>query len=199
MIAAGETWRATLPSEGAVLLSGLSALWWIAGGWSLDLFLGNQTRAHKDLDIGLLRRDVTEVVSALPSWEFFEAKDGELTRLRVGNAPRSDVNSLWCRPGDGKEWVLELMLDECRDEQWVFRRDTRIQRPLSNAIQRNPEGIPYLAPEIQLLYKARAPRAQDQEDFEHVAPRLSPSARRWLQESLAKMDPHHGWLSALIG
>jgi hypothetical protein len=150
MIAAGETWRATLPSEGARWLSGLGTPWWIAGGWSLDLFVGNQSRAHKDLDIGVLRRDVMETLSALPTWEFFEAKDGELTRLRVGKAPRSDVNCLWCRPRDAEEWVLELMLDECRDEQWVFRRETSIQRPLSNAIQWNPEGIPYLAPEIQL-------------------------------------------------
>jgi hypothetical protein len=197
MIAAGETWRATLPSEGAPWLSGLVTPWWIAGGWSLDLFVGHQSRSHQDLDIGILRRDVIEVLSTLPSWEFLEAKDGELTPLDAGKAPRLDVNSLWGRPRDATQWVLELMLDECRDEQWVFRRDTRIRRPLSIAIQRNPDGIPYLAPEIQLLYKARNTRARDQQDFDHAAPRLSSSARSWLRESLTKLDPTHGWLGAL--
>jgi hypothetical protein len=197
MIAAGETWRASLPSEGASWLSGIARPWWVAGGWALDLFVGHQSRSHKDLDIGIFRRDAVEVMTALPSWEFFEAKSGELTRLRMDATPRLAVNSLWSRPRGAKEWVLELMLDECRDEQWVFRRDTRIQCPLTNAIQRNPEGIPYLAPEIQLLYKARATRVQDQADFDHVVPTISPSGRRRLQESLMKMDPHHGWLSVL--
>ena len=197
--AAGEKWRATRPSEGALWLSGVVAPWWVAGGWALDLFVGHQSRSHKDLDIGIFRRDAVQVLAALPSWEFFEAKDGELTRLGLGEAPRPVVNSLWGRPKGATEWVLELMLDECRDEHWVFRRDMRIQCPLSTAIQRSPEGIPFLAPEIQLLYKARATRVRDQLDFDHVAPRLSAGARLWLRESLTIFDPHHGWLAPQPG
>jgi len=130
----------------------------------------------------------------LASWEIFEAKDGLITRLRKGDAPRADVNSLWCRLANDTEWTLELMLDDAVEDRWVFRRDPAIERPLSLAIRRDPRGIPFLAPEIQLLYKARTVRAQDQADFEHVGPRLDSEARKWLKVALTKFDPRHEWL-----
>ena len=61
-------------------------------------------------------------------------------------------------------------------------------------IRRDPEGIPYLAPEIQLLFKSHATRHQDQADFESMAPRLDHAARAWLEDALAIDDPHHPWL-----
>jgi aminoglycoside-2''-adenylyltransferase len=191
------TWRSVQPSEGVHWLSALSVPWWVAGGWALDLFVGYQSRLHKDFDVGILRRDVLEVIAELPSWEFFEAKGGVLTKLEAGKAPRAGVNSLWGRAADSVRWELELMLDEADDDHWVFRRAPTIRRPLTTAIRHNSDGIPYLAPEIQLLYKARAPRAQDQTDFVHIAPRLDLDARGWLQDALAKTDPGHTWLSLL--
>jgi len=68
------------------------------------------------------------------------------------------------------------MLDESEDDRWVFRRHPAIQRPLSLAVRRDSNGIPFLAPEIQLLYKARPVRAEDQADFDRVAPRLHAGA-----------------------
>jgi hypothetical protein len=47
----------------AALLAGIDSPWWIAGGWALDLFIGDQTRAHEDLDVGILRRDVIDVLT----------------------------------------------------------------------------------------------------------------------------------------
>jgi len=55
-------------------------------------------------------------------------------------------------------------------------------------------GIPFLAPEIQLLYKALAIRAEDQADYDHVAPRLDADARTWLRTALRNVDPRHAWL-----
>ena len=171
--------------------------WWIAGGWSLDLFLGSVTRAHKDLDIGILRKNAAMVTAALPDWVFFEAKGGVLSPFVSGTEPRAEVNSLWCKRVEATQWELELMLDEADGGFWIFRRDRKISYPLSNAIRRNPEGIPYLAPEIQLLYKARAPRPQDQADFDRVAPHLADEARTWLLDSLMSMDREHIWISML--
>jgi aminoglycoside-2''-adenylyltransferase len=186
-----------MPDEARVLLSMLRAPWWVAGGWALDLYLAKLTRAHKDLDIGIFRVDAPIVVAGLLGWEFFEAKDGTLSPLRVGDAPGAKVNSLWCKRESARQWELELMLDRRDGEFWVFRRDPRITYPLSGAIRRNPEGIAYLAPEIQLLYKARAMRAQDQADFDRVVPHLAHDARAWLRESLMRADPEHVWISML--
>jgi Aminoglycoside-2''-adenylyltransferase len=185
------------PHEAFVSLSELPAPWWIAGGWALDLFLGKVTRAHKDLDIGIFRSDTADVVAALSGWEFFEAKDGVLSALAAGDAPRAEVNSLWGKRAHAAQWEFELMLDESDAESWVFRRDARITQPLSSAIRRNPEGIAYLAPEIQLLYKARATRPQDQADFDHVVPHLARDSRIWLRESLRSVAPKHRWIAML--
>jgi hypothetical protein len=192
-----ESWGALTPDEIVVLLSAVRSLWWVAGGWALDLFLGKVTRAHKDLDIGIFRKDAAIVLAELPGWEFFEVKDGVLTQLIDGNALHPDVNSLWCKRTSATQWEFELMLDGWDGEFWIFRRDARITYPLSSAIRRDPEGIAYLAPEIQLLYKARATRAQDQADFDHVVPHLDRDARTWLRDSLMSTDPEHAWISIL--
>jgi hypothetical protein len=192
-----ESWHPLTPHEADPLLSVLRAPWWVAGGWALDLYLGKVTRVHKDLDVGIFREDAAIVLAALPGWEFFEAKDGAFTQLVEGHVPRAEVNSLWCKRVNAAQWELELMLDESDGEFWTFRRDPRITRPLSSAIRRNPEGIAYLAPEIQLLYKARATRTQDQADFDHVVPHLDRDARIWLRQSLMRTEPEHAWLSAL--
>ncbi len=192
-----ENWLPLRPADGQRLLSALRVPWWVAGGWAIDLFAGCQSRPHKDLDIGILRRDSLLVIAALPSWEFHEAKGGNLMRLRDGCMPRVDVNSLWCKPAGATQWVLELMLDNADGDRWIFRRDGQIQCPLATAIRRDDDGIPFLAPEIQLLYKAHAPRTQDQADFDLIAPRLGPAAQAWLRGALAKTDPANGWLSIL--
>src|SRR5580693_6175690 len=64
-------WEPTHPRAAPELLAGLTCPWWIAGGWALDLFSGRQSRPHRDLDVGILRRDAPRVIAALPDWEFF--------------------------------------------------------------------------------------------------------------------------------
>jgi hypothetical protein len=191
------SWDALTPRDALTLLSAVHLPWWVAGGWALELYLGKVSRTHKDLDIGIFRKDAASVIAALSGWEFFEAREGVLSPLAVGVAPRAEINSLWCKRGNAAQWEFELMLDESDGESWIFRRDPRITRPLSRAIRRNPEGIAYLAPEIQILYKARAARAEDQADFSQVVPHLDRDARTWLRESLMRTQPENPWNSVL--
>ena len=160
------------------------------------MFVGRQSRPHKDLDIGILRRDLPQVLSALSGWEFFEAKGGELFGPLTTDA-REDVNSLWGRRAHTSEWVLELMLDNSEGDQWVFRRDRRIRRALGTVIRYDLEHTPYLAPEIQLLYKASHIRAEDNSDFDRVIGYLDDPSRRWLSGALSQLDQNHQWLCAL--
>jgi hypothetical protein len=39
------------------LLSDLTVPWWVAGGWAIDLAIGQVTRPHDDVDVVLLERD----------------------------------------------------------------------------------------------------------------------------------------------
>ncbi|HEU5374304.1 MAG TPA: hypothetical protein VFV38_02610 [Ktedonobacteraceae bacterium] len=59
-------WQPWQPEDVASFFSSLTVPWWIAGGWTLDLFLGVQTRAHEDIDVLFLRRDQHEIRAA--SW-----------------------------------------------------------------------------------------------------------------------------------
>lgn len=169
--------------------------WWIAGGWALELFCRAPVRPHGDLDIGILRHDFEAVRQALSTWEIFEAKAGHLTRLDLSRLPRVDVHTLWCRPGDGLPWAMELMLDDGDPDVWIYRREPRIRRPLAEVVGRTATGLPYLAPEIQLLYKSKSPRARDERDFRRLWPLLSEDARTWLDQALTLVSPHHQWLS----
>lgn len=190
-------WQTVDPTACATWFAAVEVPWWIAGGWALDLYFGRQSRTHGDLDVGILRRDVGAVRERLSAWEMFEAKDGTLTRLELGKAPRREVNSLWCRPADSSLWTVQLLLDESADDAWIYRRKPSIRRPLSTAIRITASGLPYLAPEIQLLYKARGLRPRDQSDFELIAPLLEASARDWLVDALHRCEPEHPWISAL--
>jgi hypothetical protein len=190
-------WASTTPEDAASWFSSLTVPWWIAGGWALDLFLGRQFREHGDFDVGVLRRDFPQLRAALSNWEVFEAQNNVLSLLPYDAAPRRDVNSLWCRPPGRLLWSVEVLLDAGDAEFWVFRREPEISRPWNEVIRRTAQGLPYLAPEIQLLYKASTPRPRDKEDFAQVIPRLDAPARKWLRESLQVTQPSHDWLPAL--
>jgi hypothetical protein len=192
-----RAWQPAHPRDAAHWLSALHVQWWFAGGWALDLFMGSQSRPHGDLDVGVLRRDALACITALSTWEFFESKDGALSPLRASERPRENVNSLWGRPRGTTPWKLEVMLDDAVSDAWVYRRHSEVTMPLSIAIKRNTEGLPYLAPEIQLLYGARNARPQDQADFARVAPALDANARAWLRDALARSDSDHAWINAL--
>src|SRR5262249_24760898 len=141
------------------------------------------------------RRDVPRILAAMAGWEFFAAQDGRLHPLKHG-APEPGVHSLWGRPLGEESWVLELLLDEVEGDTWVFRRERSIRVPLNTAT-RTADGLPYLAPEIQLLYKAKGVRSKDDADFRCVAPQLDSRARTWLRDALTRLDERHEWITAL--
>ena len=88
-------WQPWQPKEVARFFSTLTVPWWIAGGWALDLFLGEQTRDHEDIDVQILRRDQQESshgfsVSGMSKERTLESF--QLSGLSVsGNRARSSV------------------------------------------------------------------------------------------------------------
>jgi hypothetical protein len=192
-----KEWYPAHPHDAAAWLRDVDAVWWIAGGWAIDLFLERVNRSHADLDVGILRRDAPAVLGVLTSWEFFEAKDGKLTTLKTGTPPGNDVNSLWGRRIGSSLWELEIMLDHAHGEHWVYRRAPEIRGPFAEILCRAECGIRYLAPEIQLLYKSKTIRPKDAEDFRSTAPKLNAPAREWLRGSLAISQPGHPWIAEL--
>jgi hypothetical protein len=193
------SWRAFRPGDARRWLGGAAVPWWIAGGFALDLFVGRETRPHADLDVGCFRADLPRLAEALGGFELHAARGGSLTRLVSGAIPGAEVHTLWCRPAGETAWWLEIMLDEREGGDWVFRRNPGVRRPARELVERDPTGLVYLRPEVQLLYKAKAPRPRDEEDFRTVAPLLGGEARAWLRDALARTHPGHAWLAVLHG
>ncbi len=89
------------------------------------------------------------------------------------------------------------MIADAQGEEWTFRHSPTIVRPLAAIGGVTPEGIPYLAPEIQLLYKAKGRRPKDEADFVQTLPSLSKERRQWLQNGLTMIYPQRPWLDRL--
>jgi hypothetical protein len=160
-------------------------LWWIAGGYAIEQFVGHVLRPHGDIDVLVLRRDRAAVRSMLADWDCWAADPpGTLRPWPVDESLPLAVSDVWCRPNRDAPWRLQLMFDDGEGDRWRSRRCAAVTRPLSGLGQRDGGGIPFLAPEVQLFYKAKAPRAKDELDFAAVLPLLSQPQRVWLRDAV---------------
>ena len=78
------------------------------------------------------------------------------------------------------------------------RRKETVRRELSRAVL-DYHGIPYLAPEIVLLYKSSEHTKEAYEhDFNLAAPRMKDDQKQWLADALNTCYPDgHPWNSRL--
>ena len=185
-----SVWSPYSIDEVSRLFAAMPAPWWIAGGHAIDLFVGHATRSHDDIDVQILRGAEQTFAERLAGWELHTAKAGQLTPW----TPRDRADAIWCRPADRSTWALELVVADIVDDRWVYRRDPRISRPVREIGDRTAGGVPFLRPEIQLLYKSKAMRPKDEADLRAVLPRLDDGARAWLREALG---PPHPWSACL--
>jgi hypothetical protein len=189
-----ETWDAWSPAEAAERLRGVSTPWCVLAGWALDLFIGKQTREHDDLEIGVPADRFGEIRSALGGFEFVVVGDGRAWTMteRTLEAHRQT----WVREPGGP-WRLDVIRERWDGDAWVYRLDARIRLPVTGLVLRTNEGIPFVRPEVVLLFKAQAPRPKDTTDFEAVLPHLDDGSRAWLRSALALAHPDHAWLEQL--
>ncbi len=171
--------------------------WWIAGGWAIDLFLGRTTREHQDIEIALLRRDQQALRKHLVDWELYYVADHELHVWPAGEDLELPVHEVWARRSGELRWRLELLLNEYAHGQWRFRRDQRITLRLEEVGAATPAGLPVLAPEIVLLYKARHAAPKDDADLAAALPALDDARRSWLAAALNVVHPGHRWIDLL--
>lgn len=188
-------WEPISLSELAALFAGAPLRWWIAGGHALELHCGRSWRDHGDIDVGISRADAGGLLAVLDGWQIAVAADGEL-RLWDGAplvAARHE-NNLWCRSQPDGPWELDVTVGEGDEDEWIYRRNPGIRLPWDQAVLRSPDGVPYLAPEVQLLFKSKALRPKDQVDARAVIPDLTAYLRARLG---AWLDDRHPWQELL--
>jgi len=174
-------WAPLAVTEVVELFGRAQLRWWVAGGRAIDPFLGRETRPHADTDVQVLRRDQLVVQAHLAGWDLLAADPpGALRPWAPGEVLAEHVHDVWCRRGRDGPWALQLMLTSEADGRWVFRREPRIAWPIERLGRRTADGVPYVAPEVRLPYKARALLPKDEADFGAALPLLGAEARRWL-------------------
>lgn len=190
------------PRDIQALLSAAPFEWWIAGGWALDLFIGEQSRPHFDTDVAVARQDQLAAQRYLHGWDFQYAVPGTsgpvvFASWRTGQRLGKEIHGSWARENPDSPWRFEFLLHEIEQGVWSFRYCPAVQHPLKRIGSRTPDGISYLQPEIALLYKAARLRQADEQDFRRVLPHLASEQRAQLAEDVIRFSPGHPWLASL--
>jgi hypothetical protein len=170
--------------------------WYVAAGWALDLFLGGKPREHEDIEIGVPAVAFASFLPFLRDCELFVIGP-QLAYPIDSAADRMDAHhQTWVRDAGGA-WRLDIFREPSAGGMWVARRDPRIRMAYEHLILRHASGVPFARPEVVLLFKAKARRPKDEQDFARVLPRLDDAARAWLADALELAHPGHAWLAAL--
>ncbi|WP_111510544.1 nucleotidyltransferase domain-containing protein [Mycobacterium kyogaense] len=189
-----EQWRAWTPDEVSRRLAAVAAPWCVAGGWALELFAESAARDHDDLEIAVPAERFDEIMNALPGFEWDVAGDGQVWPFPQH---RADHFQTWLREPATGMYRVDVLREPTIAGRWVCRRDTSISLSYDQLILRNPDGVPYVIPEVALLFKAKHARPKDHADFGNVRPMLSPERRTRLLGWLSRVHPGHPWVDAL--
>ena len=194
--------------------------WAVCGGFALDLFLGRNIRPHGDIDLCLLEKDreAAKEYALGNGWRVYEFRGWGKVRPLGWGMPSDPGRNLMC-VGDGCDLVkfypceeegmlyhqflhtgmkefhyLEFLFNSTDGADLVLDQRSGVRRELSKAFLLR-DGIPYLAPEIVLLYKAsNSENPAYQLDFDETYPALNQEQKIWFLRGMNLLYPQgHPW------
>lgn len=187
-------WEPWSPEQVTAEIGATTIPWCITAGWAIDLFLGVTTRAHEDIEIAIPLARWEELRGRLTRLDFLVAGSGQLFPLA---SPAFDEHfQTWGRDA-GDVFRLDVFRDPHEGETWICRREPRLRLPYSQLIAVTATGVPYMSPEVVLLFKAKHDREKDRHDLNVALPKMSASRVSWLRDALELVHPGHAWLSRL--
>ena len=215
-----------LLSETQQLLKEANFDWAFCGGWAIDLFLGKQTREHSDIDICVFSETRSDVITFMtrPGWTLYDYTGRGTVHLNTGHdEPEYAGKSLCAARYDNKIFrfvpignnffrmeyqqvnqtapdFIDFFFND-RNDGWFYcawnAPELKIKRELDSAIL-SRDGIPYLAPEIALLFDSRE-YENSGHDFETSISRMNSKQSAWLRDSLKLCYPEgHPWIDRLL-
>lgn len=195
--------------------------WAVCGGFALDLFLGRNIRTHGDIDVCVFEKDREAIKRYVldKGWRVYEfrgqGKVRPLEHAALSDAGRNlmcvndgcDIVKFYPCEDDGLLYYqffhigmnqfhyLEFLFSNVCGENLVMGQREGLQRELSKSILFRNE-IPYLAPEIALLYKAsNFENPEYQLDFEETYSYLNDEQRAWFLHGMKLLYPNgHAWV-----
>jgi hypothetical protein len=192
-----EAWAPWPPAVLADRLAGAAFPWAVAAGWALDLFRGEQTRHHDDLEIALPAGSFPEVPPLFPDVEFWVPQGAGRLAPMSADTLAGESHQSWAYDPAGRCWRFDVFREPHDGDTWICRRDGSIRMRYADLIRRTGDGVPYLVPEVVLLFKAKALRDKDRADFDGTLPLLTTAQRAWLHDALGVVHPGHPWRSRL--
>ncbi|SEE67611.1 hypothetical protein SAMN05216533_3206 [Streptomyces sp. Ag109_O5-10] len=188
-----DAWR---PERVADRLDGVGVPWCVAAGWALDLFRGQQARPHGDLEIAVPVAGFAEVRDRFPEYVFDAVGSGRVWAA-AGDEALAATHQTWARDPASGRFLFDVFREPHEGGTWICRRDESLRLPYDAIIERTADGIPYLVPELVLLFKAKEPRPKDHADFDGILPLLSRARRDALGAWLTRVHPGHPWSAKL--
>ena len=214
------------------VMSTFDAPWALAGGWAVDAWLGRVTRDHEDVDIAVFdQQPLFEHLAGpgrgRPAWQLIGHEQGEVTQGGAdlwdghplalpahihGRPPElsgplperfDDSGMRVLFPEDG--FWLDVPFGERSGQDWVLNSEPRLTMPLAECIRQSGWGLPTVAPEVILFYKATLYvgtknhlRPHDEADFVALLALLSEGQRGWLREAVSRVYVgEHPWVRRL--
>ncbi|MGZ9583700.1 nucleotidyltransferase domain-containing protein [Paenibacillus marinisediminis] len=212
-------------SQARAFLEHASFDWAICGGGAIDLYIGQDTRSHKDIDIAVYWEDRGTIITYMLSagWRVFEACGGGIIQELFTNDSRENRN-LFCftisetrchlEPIGGHNYRFTFANEEQHDFNYVeflfnrrdhddfyYSRNENVKRSLEKAtVVRH--GHRLLSPEMVLLNKSTYLDGPDSEDHHHdfnmVLSYLNDEQKLWFKQALEVVHTgDHPWLQKL--
>jgi len=162
--------------------------------------VGRQRREHTDVDVLILADDLPVFAQTFTGILVTDHQTGIQRPWALADEvePGRFTFAVAAAP------IVQVMLALTDGDDWVFHRGRRTRRGLADVTHMSPDGLPFLGPELVLLFKARDrlrarhPRDKDEQDFRDLAPLLTTEQRQWLIPRLTHPGAdEHPWLPIL--
>jgi len=194
----------------------------ICGGYAIELFLDREIRKHSDIDVSVYWQDRDKVILYMQSlgWSVYEMCGGGMAHYitdvkfqikakcnifcfksgcnLVKLSPHNEKDMYYLdfdHTGQDRLDFIEFLFNNRNADSFLYARNENISLPISMAIIIR-RGIPYLAPEIVLLYKSTdTEREGYQLDYDSVIAKMTVEQKKWLRAALNIMNPSgHKWI-----
>ncbi|MDO8685319.1 MAG: GNAT family N-acetyltransferase [Clostridiales bacterium] len=211
-----------LITEANELLKNGSFDYAFCGGFAIELFLNRTIRKHGDIDVSAYWQDRDKIILFMQSlgWDVYEMCGGgiahHITDIKhqikakrnifcfkngcslVKLSPQDEADMYYLdfdHSGQTKLDFIEFLFNNRSAEAFLYARNKNIILSISKAIMTR-SGIPYLAPELILLYKSTdTEREGYQLDYDSAMTKMTAEQKGWLQAALKAMNPSgYKWL-----
>jgi len=193
------------------------------GGYAIDLFLNKQTRSHGDVDVMTYRKYRDDIIVYMQSigYTVYEMiGDGKAHLISDISDQFKIKRNIACVKENSPKAVLtktekqdifyidfpdipqcksdfiEFLFNDRTDTHFLYARNQEIKRDIDKAILFS-DDIPFLSPELCLLYKSTdTERAGYQHDYEVAKAVMNEEQKAWLNHALTVIyNGNHKWIS----